>query len=175
MLYLIWKNMSASRMVIFPHIGCCFFSVCSHTLLWGSHWLLIYPLPRKKNFFITCHNPLRVCRLEISARIILNSALTVGCLTLILAALSNVFRKASLSLMKEQFCTIDWQSLLRPMSSRISYHFGHTGERLIPGLTRKDCILRALFLTVTSLWPHKGGKSIRPDGKWSWFLTRPKT
>ena len=47
----------------------------------------------------------------------------------------------------------------------------HTGERLIPGLTRKDCILGALFVTVTSLWPHKvkviGVKSIRPDGNWS--------
>lgn len=33
----------------------------------------------------------------------------------------------------------------------------YTGEKLIPGLTRKDWILRALLLAVTSLWPHKAG------------------
>ena len=31
------------------------------------------------------------------------------------------------------------------------------GERLIPGLTWKDWILRALLLAVTSLWRHKVG------------------
>ena len=34
------------------------------------------------------------------------------------------------------------------------------GERLIPGLRRKDWILRALLLAVTSLWPHKVGSRI---------------
>ena len=34
---------------------------------------------------------------------------------------------------------------------------GYTGERLIPGERRKDWILRALFLAVTSLWPHNVG------------------
>ena len=34
---------------------------------------------------------------------------------------------------------------------------GYTGERLIPGMRRKDWILRALFLAVTSLWPHNVG------------------
>ena len=34
---------------------------------------------------------------------------------------------------------------------------GYTGERLIPGSRRKDWILRALLLAVTSLWPHKVG------------------
>ena len=163
-------------MVIFPHIGFCFFSVRSHTLWRGSHWLLIQP--PKKIFFITYHNSLCVCRLEISARIILSSVLIVGCLTIILAALSNVFRKASLSLMNEQFCTTGKVCCVQclPVFRIIS---GHTGERLIPGLTRKDYILLALFLTVTRLWLRKfkviGVKSIRPDGKWSWFLTRPKT
>ena len=37
---------------------------------------------------------------------------------------------------------------------------GYTGERLIPGLRRKDWILRALLLAVTSLWPHKVGSRI---------------
>ena len=35
--------------------------------------------------------------------------------------------------------------------------FGYTRERLVTGLRRKDWILRALLLTVTSLWPHKVG------------------
>ena len=34
---------------------------------------------------------------------------------------------------------------------------GYTGERLISGLRRKDWILRALLLAVTSLWRHKVG------------------
>ena len=33
---------------------------------------------------------------------------------------------------------------------------GYTGERLIPGLRQKDWVLRALLLTVTSLWPRSG-------------------
>ena len=37
---------------------------------------------------------------------------------------------------------------------------GYTGERLIPGLRRKDWILRALLLAVTSLWPHKVGSRV---------------
>ena len=37
---------------------------------------------------------------------------------------------------------------------------GYTGEGLIPGLRRKDWILRALLLTVTSLWPHKVGSRV---------------
>ena len=37
---------------------------------------------------------------------------------------------------------------------------GYTGERLIPGLRRKDWILRALLLAVTSLWPHKVGPKV---------------
>ena len=37
---------------------------------------------------------------------------------------------------------------------------GYLGERLIPGLRRKDWILRALLLEVTSLWPHKVGSRV---------------
>ena len=58
--------------------------------------------------------------------------------------------------MKEQF-SCDWQSLLRPVTSRISSPSLATPERMIPGLKRKDWIFRALFLAVTSLWPHKVG------------------
>ena len=64
-------------------------------------------------------------------------------------------QKASLSLMKEQF-----SRLAQSASSNIFLYFvtfGYTSERLIPGLRRKDWILRALLLAVTSLWPHKVG------------------
>ena len=37
---------------------------------------------------------------------------------------------------------------------------GYTGDRLIPGLRRKDWILRALLLAVPSLWPHKVGSRV---------------
>ena len=48
--------------------------------------------------WIDCHEFLSVCQFEFSACIRLNSALIVGCLRYSLAALSEVFRKASLSL-----------------------------------------------------------------------------
>ena len=54
---------------------------------------------------------------EASARISLNSAFAVE--RVFWAALSKVFRKASLSLINKSH---DWQSLLRPISSRISSH-----------------------------------------------------
>ena len=64
------------------------------SLPWVSHWLK----PKKEQkLFISSHNSLCV-QFEISARIRLNSALIVGCLRVFLAALSKVFRKASLSL-----------------------------------------------------------------------------
>ena len=78
-------------------------------LWWVSHWLLTYPSPsrplcQKRN---VSHNFLLfspyVDQFEISACIRLIPALVVGCLRVFLAALSKVFRKASLSLMKEQF------------------------------------------------------------------------
>ena len=58
-----------------------------------------------------------VCQSEASARIRLNSAFAVE--RFFWAALSKVFWKASLSLMNKSH---DWQSLLRPISSRISSH-----------------------------------------------------
>ena len=39
----------------------------------------------------------------------------------------------------------------------VQYLLGYTGERLIPGLRRKDWILRTLLLAETRLWPHKVG------------------
>ena len=74
-------------------------------LWWFSHWLLTYcpapPPPPKKKCFSELPIILSVCQFEISGRIRLNSALIAGCP--FLAALSKVFRKASISLIKEQF------------------------------------------------------------------------
>ena len=45
------------------------------------------------------------------------------------------------------------------------------GERLIPGLRRKDWILRALLLAVTSLWPHKLGSRVEIySARWKFML-----
>ena len=73
----------------------------------------------------------------------------MGCLRVVLAALSKVFCKASLSLMKEQF-----SRLAKSAASNIffsSSHFGLHGRKTDPGLETKDWILRALLLVVTSL------------------------
>ena len=115
-----------------------------------SHRLLTYPPPKspptsppKKTLFMTSHNSLRKCQFDISARIRLNSALVMGCLRVFLAALSKVFRKASLSLMKEQVSRLAKSAASNIFSYFVS-EFGYTGERLIPGLRRKDWILREL-------------------------------
>ena len=48
---------------------------------------------------------------------------------------------------------------------------GYAGERLIPGLRRKDWILRALLLAVTSLWPHKVGSRVEIySARWKFML-----
>ena len=48
---------------------------------------------------------------------------------------------------------------------------GYAGERLIPGLRRKDWILRALLLAVTSLWPHKVGSRVEIySARWKLML-----
>ena len=62
-------------------------------------------------FLITSHNSLCMSAWNRCARIGLNSALIVGCLRVFLAALSKVFRKAWLSLMKEQFARLAKSSL----------------------------------------------------------------
>ena len=47
----------------------------------------------------------------------------------------------------------------------------YTDERLIPGLRRKDWILRALLLVVTSLWAHKVGSSVEIySARWKFML-----
>ena len=77
------------------------------------------PPPLLKN---ACHDFLynsRVCQLEISPRFRLNTALLVGILRVFLwLPLSKAFRKASLSLKKEQYSRLAKFA----MSSRISSH-----------------------------------------------------
>ena len=97
-----------------------------------------------------------------------------------LAALSKVFRTASCIkpyegtiLTSGKVCSVQYLLVFRLIS-------GYTCERLIPGLRRKQWILRALLLAVTSLWRQKVGS--RQDwnllGKMEIhadILTRPKT
>ena len=90
-------------------------------LWWFFHWLLTYcpapPSPHPpKNCFSELPIILSVCQFEIGARIRLNSALIVGCP--FLAALSKVFRKASISLIKEQF-----SPLAKSTVSKIFWYF----------------------------------------------------
>ena len=110
-------------------------------------------------FFITSHIILSVCQFEINARIRLNSALIVGCLRVFLAALSKVYPEGIIRpyegtiLTSDKVCCVQYLLVFRLIS-------GYTDERLIPGLRRKDWILRALLLAVTSLWPHKVGSRV---------------
>ena len=57
--------------------------------------------------------------------------------------------------MKEQVSRLAKSAASNIFSYFVS--FGYTGERLIPGLRRKDGILQAfsLLLAVKSLWPQK--------------------
>ena len=52
--------------------------------------------------------------------------------------------------MTSKVCCVQYLLLFRLIS-------GYAGERLIPGLRRKDWILRSLLFIVTSLWRHKVG------------------
>ena len=103
-----------------------------------SHWLLTSSPPQKKRFLLLL---IILSVNEISARIRLNSALVMCCLRVFLAALSKVFRKASLSPMKELVSGLE-----KSAASNIFPCFFSEFERLIPGLRRKDWILQALFL-----------------------------
>ena len=98
--------------------------------------------PKKKTLFINSHTViLSVCQFEISIEISvisirLNSVLVVGC--------PRVFMKEQVS------------GLVKSASSNIFSHFvsfGYTWrvKDMIPGLRRKDWILRALLLAVKSL------------------------
>ena len=111
-------------------------------------------------FFITSHIIiLIVCQFEISARIRLNSALMVGYLKSFFGCLEQSFPEGTIKpyegtiLSSGKVCCVQYLLVFRLLS-------GYTGERLIPGLRRKDWILRALLLAVTSLWPHKVGSRV---------------
>ena len=73
--------------------------------------------------------------------------------------------------MKEQFSRLAKSAASNIFWYTISSVFGYTGERLIPGLRRKDWILRALLLAVTSLWPHKVGSRVEIySARWKFML-----
>ena len=90
---------------------------------------------------------------EISARSWSCFSWSVNFLDFLLAACSKVFRKASLSLMKEQVSRLV-TVCRRPICYLISSHLAKR-VKLISGLERKGIILRALMWAVTSLWPQK--------------------
>ena len=83
--------------------------------------------------------------LEISARDRSCFLWSVNFLEFVLAALSKVFRKAVLSLMKERASRLAIVQL--PSSSLLPYFvsFCYTGETLTSGLKQKSIILRALL------------------------------
>ena len=88
----------------------------------------------------------------------MNSALIVGCLRVFFGCLEQSFPEGIIKpyegtiLTSSKVCCVQYLLVFRLIS-------GYPGERLIPGLRRKDWILRALLLAVTSLWPHKVGSA----------------
>ena len=80
----------------------------------------------------------------------------MGCLRIFLASLSKVFPEGNIKPYEGTSLTIDKVlSLSTPSVNPTFVSFGCTGERLIAALRRKEWILRALFLAVTSLGLHK--------------------
>ena len=66
--------------------------------------------------------------------------------------------------MSVKFCCVQYLLVFRLIS-------GYMGEILIPGLRRRDCILRALFLVVTSFWPQKlGSRGETYSARWKLML-----
>ena len=95
----------------------------------------------------------------------------MNCLRVFLAALSKVkfIWKASSSLMKEQVSRLTKSAGL--ISSLISSHLATRVKDWPRGLRRKDWILRALFLAVTSLCPQKvGSRDEIYRAKWKLML-----
>ena len=126
------------------------------------------PPPLRKNCFSELPIILSVCQFEISARIKLNSAIIVG--LSFLGCLEQSFPEGinkpyeGTILTSGKVCCVQYLLVFRLI-------LGYTGERLIPGLRRKDWILRALLLAVTSLWPHKVGSRVEIySARWKFML-----
>ena len=91
-----------------------------------------------------------------NALIRLNSAVIVGCLRVFFGCIEQSFPEGIIKpyegtiLTTGKVCCVQYLLVFRLVS-------GYTGERLISGLRRKDWILCALLLAVTSLWPQKVG------------------
>ena len=90
------------------------------------------------------------------ALIRLNSALIVGCLRVFFGCIEQSFPEGIIKLYEGtilttgKVCWVQYLLVFRLVP-------GYKGERLISGLRRKDWILCALSLAVTSLWPQKVG------------------
>ena len=94
----------------------------------------------------------------------------MGCLRVFLDCLEQSFPERIIkpyegtTLTSGKVCCVQYLLVFRLIS-------GYTGERLIPGLTPKDWILRALLLAVTSLWPHKVGSRVEMySTRWKFML-----
>ena len=100
----------------------------------------------------------------------LNSALIVGCLRVFFGCIEQRFPKGIIKpyegtiLTTGKVCCLQYLLVFRLVS-------GYTRERLISGLRRKDWILQALLLAVTSLWPHKvGSRAEIYSARWKLLL-----
>ena len=94
----------------------------------------------------------------------------MGCLIVFFCCLEQSFPEGIIKpyegtiLTSGKVCCVQYLLVFRLIS-------GYTGERLIPGLRRKDWILRALLLAVTSLWPHKVGSRVEIySARWKFML-----
>ena len=79
---------------------------------------------------------------------------SVNFLDFLLAACGKVFRKESLSLMKEQVSRLAKSAVVQYVTV-FRLILATRMKTLISGLRRKGIILRALMWAVTSLWPQK--------------------
>ena len=120
--------------------------------------LLPPPLPSNKMFFITSHNSLcmsfwnqRPYWTELGSHSGLSQSF-FDCLEQ--SFLEGIIKPyEGTTLMSGKVCCVQYLLVFRRIS-------GYTGVRLIPGLRRKDWILRALLLAVRTLWPHKVGSRV---------------
>ena len=94
--------------------------------------------PTQKTFFLTSDNSHRIVLNELGSH--------VGC------------RRVSFLGTLSKFFVMNYHDKVRRVQYLLVFRLisSYTGERLIPGMRRKDWILRALFLEV-SLWPHNVG------------------
>ena len=130
---------------------------------------LLPPLPQNKMFFITSHNSLcmpvwnqRAYYTELCSHSGLSYSF-FGCLEQSFpGGIVKLYERTIPT--SDNVCCVQYLLVLRLIS-------GYTGERLISGLRRKDWILRAFLLAVTSLWPYKVGSRVEVySPRWKFIL-----